>query len=359
MSTSIASLIASLIAALLAASHACAATLPDKIRLKNLSFSGSGTRLIGRFDRTVAGAARFTWPGSALEFRFDGTAAALGIADSGNNRFLVEVDGVSHMLLPTSGAFQYALATGLSKGIHAIRVTRITESFEGESAFVSDPVVDGQILPAPAAPQRRLLVLGDSITAGYGVEGAGQTCPYSPKTSNQQLTYTAMTANLLKADLHTIAWSGIGAWRAYGETTPTAPTIGQRYSRILADDPQSSWNPANYQPDAVLIAIGTNDYWYGQPDKSYRKAMDNLLGRLAEEYPASAIYLIVSPMLQGRQREAHRTVLESLTSVRIRLIDLGKMEKVDGFGCDGHPTPATQARLAKALVRELTRDFAW
>ena len=42
--------------------------------------------------------------------------------------------------------------------------------------------------------ERRIEFIGDSITAGYGVEGSSPTCVYSPETENAALTYAAQTA---------------------------------------------------------------------------------------------------------------------------------------------------------------------
>lgn len=245
-----------------------------------MTFSGANLRLTGRFDRTQEGQARFTWPGSALEFRFKGSSASIAMASNARVRFELKVDGEVSDLWVEAGNNVYALASGLNPGVHQIRITRLTESFTTVSAFISDPVVDGVLLSPPAEAEKHLLVIGDSITAGYGNEGESQSCSYSMETSNQQRTYTALAARALDADLHTIAWSGIGAWRSYGETTPVNPTIFVRYQRTLADDPDSQWNVEQYQPDAILINIGTNDYWDGSAGPAYADGMRALLKKI-------------------------------------------------------------------------------
>src|SRR5690606_4673327 len=66
-------------------------------------FTGERVRLIGRFDLGREGRARFTWPGSAMEFRFEGTAAGIGIAADDRVRFRVTVDGEESELWTTPG----------------------------------------------------------------------------------------------------------------------------------------------------------------------------------------------------------------------------------------------------------------
>jgi lysophospholipase L1-like esterase len=215
------------------------------------------------------------------------------------------------------------------------------------------------LLAAPAPAQKRLLVLGDSITAGYGVEGADQSCGYAAATSNQQLTYAALATKALGADLHAIAWSGIGAYRSYAEKTPANPTILTRYQRTLADDADSRWQVGQYRPDAVVIAIGTNDYWEGSVSDDYRLAMQALITQMQTDYPAKPIYLMVSPMLNGAARASQTAVLNSLAGKLVTVVDLGKIEASDGFGCDYHPNIVTHQRMAQALQQRLKDDLNW
>lgn len=336
-----------------------ASTSATEAPIDFMTFSGHHQRLVGRFDISQPGQARFTWPGSALEFRFEGTAARIAMASTGRIRFQVDVDGVSRDLWVEAGNAVYSLVSDLTPGVHQLRVTRLTESFAIVSAFISDPQVDGALLSQRRAPKKRLLVIGDSITAGYGNEGDSQSCGYSMETSNQQLTYAALAANALRADLHTIAWSGIGAWRSYGEITPVNPTILLRYRRALANDADNQWHVSKYQPDAILINIGTNDYWSGSAGDEYRQGLIALVDRVQADYPNKPVYLIVSAMLGGATRESQQAVLNSLAAGNISVLDLGIIEPADGFGCDYHPNAVTHARMGAALEARLKHDLDW
>lgn len=315
-------------------------------------------RLIGRFDAAQAGQYRFTWPGSAIEFRFNGTDAKITLASTKRIRFEVDVDGVKKDLWVESGESVYSLATDLKPGTHQIRLTRIIESFEIVTRIIGDPMVD-ELLPAPTEPTKKLLVIGDSITAGYGVEGNRKECHYAMETSNQQLSYAAIAAKNLDADLHAIAWSGIGAWRSYAEKTPANANILTRYKRTLANDPNSGWDVSAYNPDAIIINIGTNDYWEGSVGDEYRQEMIKLISRIQLDYSEKPIYLIISPMLYGAARDSQQSVLNSFVSVQIKLLDLGKIEAADGYGCDYHPNKITNNRMAKTLENQLKMDLKW
>jgi len=322
------------------------------------TFTGKNLRLIGRFDQSTTGQAKFTWPGSAVEFQFEGTSAKIAIASQNPVRFELKLDGKTQNLWTQSGTHTYTLANNLVKAKHLVRLTRVNESTAGITSFVSDPQTDGKLF-AVTAPQKRLLVIGDSITAGYGVEGADQTCHYTLDTSNQQLTYAALAANSLGADLHAIAWSGIGAWRSYGEKTPVQQTILDRYPRTLADDPTSRWEPSQYTPDAILINIGTNDYWEESAPDNYRTALIKLITHVQNDYAGKPVYLIVSPMLSSKVREAQKQVLNTMVKDKVKVIDLGEGAGVEGFGCDYHPNSKTHARLGKALENTLKTELNW
>jgi lysophospholipase L1-like esterase len=323
------------------------------------AFTGANSRLIGRFDTSATGKAQFTWPGSAIEFSFEGSNASINLHSAERVRFEVNVNGEKKTLWVDASTTNYPLATDLAAGKHTIRLTRVSESSAGVTALTSDPQTDGQLLAAPQAPDRQLLVIGDSITAGYGVEGDSAQCKYSLDTSTQQLTYAALAAQKLQADLQAIAWSGIGAWRAYGEETPTSPTILTRYQRTLANDENSRWDVTQYQPDAVIINIGTNDFWQGSVTEAYSQGMSQLIAQVQSDYAGKPVYLMVSPMLGGEARSSQTEILLSLTNEGIHLLDAGKIEAEDGLGCDYHPNLTTQQRLADAVGERLAKDLGW
>ncbi len=321
--------------------------------------SDQAIRLIGRFQPVENNALAFTWPGSAFEFRFYGTKASIPLAATERLRFIVKVDDKESDLWVEGPFKSYTLASNLPLGEHEIRVTRVTESFTAVSSVQPEPSVDGKLLETPPAPARKILAIGDSITAGYGIEGPDNACGYSKETSNQLLTYVALAAEKFNADLHAIAWSGIGAWRSYGEETPNSPTILERYKRTLADDATAHWNGDDYRPDVITILIGTNDYWTGSVTEEYRDGVTALVEEVRSTYPEQPIYLIVSPMLVADVRQHHKQELEKVRFNNLKVIDLGKIEPQDGYGCHWHPNIITNKRMAKNLVKVLQQDLEW
>ncbi|MCP8897694.1 SGNH/GDSL hydrolase family protein [Gilvimarinus xylanilyticus] len=336
-------------------------TLPvlSSYTLANSLSNSDQLRLQGRFWPVASSALAFTWPGSAFEYRFSGTQSSVNLQVSERMRFWLELDGEGRELWVEPGQKHYQLAKGLPLGEHQIRVTRLAESFTGVAQLQGLPDTDGQLLAAPAAPERKLLVIGDSITAGYGVEGESKDCSYSQQTSNPLKAYAGLSASELNADIHTIAWSGIGVWRSYGEEEPKSPTIAERRKLILGDDFDTPWNSANYQPNAVLINIGTNDFWQGSAP-GYPQAMGEMLSDVRSDYPDTPVYFILSPMLGGEARVKQADDLTGLAEDEdVDVLDLGRIQPEDGYGCDWHPNEITNTRMADKLVDRLRTDLGW
>ncbi|WP_169334804.1 SGNH/GDSL hydrolase family protein [Gilvimarinus chinensis] len=317
-------------------------------------------RLIGRFQPVQTEAVSFTWPGSAVEYRFRGSETAVTITVPERMRFWVEVDDNKGRELWAEPSVQdYTLAQSLPNAEHKVRLTRLAESFSGVAKITGLPSTDGELLGAPAAPERQLLVIGDSITAGYGVEGDSKDCSYSQDTSTPLKAYAGLTASALNADIHTIAWSGIGVWRSYGEETPKSPTIAERRKLTLADDFDTPWSSDSYRPDAVLINIGTNDFWQGSAP-GYPQAMATILSEVRSDYPGTPVYFIVSPMLGGEAREQQAEYLNELATANdVAVLDTGRIKPEDGYGCDWHPNELTNQRMADKLVARLREDLGW
>jgi lysophospholipase L1-like esterase len=329
---------------------------------------GAGSvQLMGRFDRADPARPGFGWSGSAMIARFQGTGATLRI-DGSPNQFAVLIDGVlSPVLKVTSGTTQYALASALVSGTHDVVVWKRTEGNQGSNRFLGLDVIGGPLLASAAAPDRRVEVYGDSITAGYGLDGQGPNCTFSQDTENHYLTYGALTARALNADLHTIAWSGIGMYRNYGSTTASADAMPAVYARTLPTQATSVWAFDSWQPHAVVINLGTNDAsTNGDPGVPYETAYLDFVRSLRQKYPSTYFVLTIGPMLSGTSLSAIKGHLQMVIQTRLgegdsqmSLLEFPQQTGADGYGCDWHPNAATNAKMATLLTAELKTRLGW
>ncbi len=327
----------------------------------------------GRFDRSAKDGPYFAWSGSSITVRFEGTELSADLNESGDNRFAVIVDGVlrPQPVVPGRGVHTVELVTGLAPGEHTVTLYRLTEPLVGETQLLGFRVsAGGKMLPPPPAAERRLEVIGDSISTGYGNEGNDPTCGFSPGTQNHYETYGAITARALNAELNTLAWSGRGVFSNRGDTTNPMPEL---WRRTLPSRENLRWDFSQYAPQAVVINLGTNDFAPEVADTApFAKAYSDFVAEVRSRYPEAQIFCAVGPMLTDSYppgKQALTTVRAVVTDTvtkrreagdaRVHYLDFGNMRANEGLGCDYHPTIATQKRMAETLTATLRETLGW
>ena len=323
-----------------------------------------GPRFIGRFDQTNAQAPVFAWSGTAVSMRFKGTAVSVTLTDNGNNLFEVVIDGKHTVLAAQAGKKTYVLGTGLADAAHDVLLYRRTEAFFNATTFNGFDLAPSAYLPGPSLPTRRLELIGDSISAGYGNEGT-LPCKFENTTENHYLTYGALAARTLQAELYTEAWSGIGMLRNNGgDTTGTMP---ERYPRTLPELATSVWDFSKFIPHAVVINLGTNDFAKGDPTSAFQTTYTQFVADLRGHYPTARFFLAVGPMLGGDGYTQAKAYLNGVIAARaaasdknLTLLELGTQDgQNDGLGCDYHPSLKTHQKAADKLVAALQADLGW
>jgi lysophospholipase L1-like esterase len=295
---------------------------------------------------------------------FEGESVAVTLDDAGGNQFTVLVDGeLRPTLIAQSGSNSYELANDLGAGPHQVEIYRRTEASFGTTVFAGFDFGKGALLAPPTPPPRRIEIVGDSISCGYGNEGASATCGFSADTENHYLTYGAIAARALGAEVVTIAWSGKGI--IYNYDTDTDNPLPALYDRTLPNDAGSTWG-FSVASDAVVVNLGTNDF-STDGDPTQQLFVDNyvaLLERLREVYPEAFILCTVGPLLSGADLDAARGGIADAVATRVAAGDdavrAWEMNIANDMpGCDYHPSVATHQALANALVSQLQTDLGW
>jgi lysophospholipase L1-like esterase len=289
---------------------------------------------------------------------FRGTCLKLSLEDSGNNSVMLDVDGRVSRLDLSKGSKLYVVADGLPNGQHSVRLTRRTEGLFGNTRFLSAET-DGSFLQSGSSP-RRLLVVGDSISAGYGVEAKTKGCKSGADAENQYLTYEAITGRTLGADVTTLAKSGIRVSPVHSGDEIMAGLI----DRSTPSDKDAS--PSSSDPDyqAIVVNLGTNDFGSGFRPPTFVKDYAALLSKLRTEHPEALIYAALGPMLSDTDFAAAESAVRTVVDSRIAAGDthlryLRLRVNVGSYGCNWHPSPATHAALAQILTDRLHRDLNW
>jgi hypothetical protein len=296
---------------------------------------------------------RFAWSGTSVSATFQGTSIAVTLG-GGPASFVATIDGVKKTPFTITGsAASYTLATGLGAGLHTVVLQRRSEAQWGVTTFGGFTVIGGSLV-ASATPSftHRLLVMGDSITCGYGVAGVNGTCHFDTTTEDATVAYPFVMAELLDADVQVVAWQGKGIYQAY--TGSTDDQIPDLFERTLPDDPASVWNHAAYVPDIIIINLGTNDQSYNDAGVAFENAYLLFLAHLRTLFPSAEIYLGQGPMGSLAFQATHlQNVVNRTGDSRIHKLTISDIDPTDGFGCDGHPNAVTHQKMAEQILGQL------
>lgn len=221
----------------------------------------------------------FDWTMSGFEVAFCGTALSAKIVtdrfDKGPIRFYVYVDCD---FAPQEGRMievaneeigEYTLCEGLNEGNHTVMLRRASccsrggfddpRGLAGRTGLVSLTVTGEApcLLDRPADKALKLEFIGDSITCGDAINRVN-----GQNVEDGTLTYAAFTASLLSADINVMSISGNGCICCLFGTPLLDLPDQYLFTDNLAKPSKEAlkkWDFARYQPDVVVVNLGTND----------------------------------------------------------------------------------------------------
>lgn len=252
------------------------------------------------------------------------------------------------------------------------KFTKITEASCGDatglmevtnlevSGGILNPVYDVLSNTSCYEYSRKMLVVGDSISAAYGVEGVSAQCSFSASTENVLESYASIVASAINAQLHVVAWSGKGVVRNYGDENQMSedpmPIFYNRTSATVSteSDPNNYWEPSAFTPDVVLVMLGSNDYsTQPQPsDEQFTNGLVALLEQIKLDYPNAALASMCAPSANGNQcANIQAATLQTSSPTTYIYIDPSAYDAPDGgYGCDWHPSVDTQKNIASYVT---------
>lgn len=313
---------------------------------------------VGRFDDQGASGQVSSWSGSTLVTTISGTGLDVTLDGPSGVWFRVVVDGAETKTFKLDGATtSWELAAGLPAGEHEVRLVRRNEGFFGDVAFAGfTPKDGGSLIATPSPFAHSIEFIGDSITCGYGVEGADANCNFSGATEDVTKTYAAIAAANTQAAAHFIAYSGKGVHQNYGgDMTEPMPEL---YLRTLTNDPAKAWDFGRFVPEAVVVNLGTNDFSAALDDAAFVADYAALLATVRGFRPDATIITVTwAHWGAGNEALVHDAVTQFADP---KVIETRfEIKASEGFGCDYHPSVATHARLGQELTTLLQTQLGW
>lgn len=330
----------------------------DKYLPSDMTFAETDVDFIGRFKQTDGGY-QFSWSGSTIRAGFVGTeiSATLELIEKYQQTDFLEViiDGETQSTLelyPNSRR-SIVLAEGLEYGYHTVELIKRTEQLS-LMAFYGFDYGDSLPAPAPARKERRIEVIGDSITSGYGVMRMDGSRGFYSSEQDVLHTYGWLVAKSLDAEAVILGISSGGIvknpvserWNTYGGTV-----INEPYT-----------TPAENIPDLVIVNLGTIDNHGGIKDDDFEIGYTRFIKELRTVYPDCYILCTVGGITNEPYNVISKVVSEQNAKGDSRIFSYKIIASRDGenmCGGDFHPNANGHAAMAEELTVFIKNTLNW
>jgi len=329
-----------------------------------------------RVDRSDPEAPVFSYPGISIAATFTGNLIYIKIGNISYgkdaegkdmvNYYSIFLDGKESVVKVENGNHTIKIGENLGEGQHHIKLFKRTEALCGKGIFKGFLLQKGKALvQTKKGLSRKIEFVGNSITCGYGNEGKNQYCHFIPEEENNYLAYGAITARNLNAVYSCVAFSGKGLIQNYDKTTTnTMPILYKRIQPFDTSSYRFTWNP-----DIVVINLGTNDFAHGNPDSTdFVSAYIDFIHFIKKKNPQAAIFCLLGPMLNDNYPAGNsaktvckKYILSAVQAFKSEAVYFYEMTEAGnlGYGCDWHPSLAQHQKNAEELTAFIREKMDW
>lgn len=234
----------------------------------------------------------------------------------------------------------------------------------------------GDIKPLPEKALK-IEFIGDSITCGIGVDDPHVDGVYCTASCNASKTFAYKVASMFDADYSFFAYSGYGCLSGYrGSDTPdiknTIPPIYATYgasSGKIAGELKPvdiEYDFSSWQPDLVVINLGTNDNNYTKYDTDKKAAFSEsyyeFLKVIKSKYPNAKVLCVLGlagANLYSPIKTAANKYNEETGTEDVNYLKLSPIQEGDGLGVQSHPLEISHERAAGEIRDKLIEWLNW
>ncbi len=338
---------------------------------------------VGRVETRDPAGPLVDFPAVRIRLRFEGNALKVTTREWPGNegsRYQLRLDGRdAGLFVPRAGVHEQFLLTGLAYGIHELEIFRRTEALYGQTQWLAFETPGGQGLAPPLRRSRRLMVLGDSMCTGYGIEGLLGLHRGCAANQNAALAFPEMLGVCFDAEVHNCSNSNTYLLAQHG--TAEVANWQALLVRSCAWLNDSQWDVALYQPEVLLIMVG-NDWtqtettaspsFAAPPLPAYSQAYAQLLEQLRLDYPAAHLICSMSPAVHDNWPPSYPSYTEQsgvVTQVvarlqtdgdtRLHYFEFQRSTDDELSACEWHPGVPLHLSMARQLIGPIVRLTGW
>ncbi|MFC4701555.1 GDSL-type esterase/lipase family protein [Glaciecola siphonariae] len=323
--------------------------------------------IMGRYVVEQDNSLRMSYPGVTISFVAQAKRATLSaLSESGNGRIDVIIDNkYSHTIELSKDKHKHPLFFNPQNNRHTVHLINRTESWQSINQVFNLELLDGDLLPAPRVSSRKLLLIGDSVTCGSGVS-TGKQCDTHIKGTDARNSYGYLLGEKLDANVHLVCFGGRGIIRSWDENPKDIQAPAFFEMALPFKEENAPWDHQQYQPDAIIISLGTNDFNPGIPDRNkFVSTYIDFVRRLASVHPKSNILITEGAMLNdGVPERPNKTVVRTYMKdieqrANVATLSYEPANHYPGDACDPHPTAGQHEKMAQDLEQALRERLGW
>lgn len=243
--------------------------------------------------------------------------------------------------------------------LHKVEVVKLTEEQYGNVWLSNLNFEDETSVEKTETHDKSILFIGDSITAGYGVNGIDGEGDFTTFEENILGSSAIFTARRTGTEAFVFARSGhgiISGWIPPEIDVPNTDGIIQNFFPFEGETFTA--------PDFILINLGTNDNSYvkGKEEriKLFKSEYIKFIINLRKLYPLAKIIIAYGVMdieLLPAVRDLVKEYKEQSGDENLFFVKLDKQEESDGIGAAGHPSIAVNEKAADSLVKVILENI--
>lgn len=331
----------------------------------DLAFSKENTiKIMGRSAQSEAGV-DFFWTASGFEVNANGSELWAKI-QSDYDKFEVWIsvwlNGIqSARLMLNKGENNVCLYRNMpSASVKNVRVYKETQAMGDDNLhrfLLQSLSTDGAFLPVTPQPLK-IEFIGDSITSGEGTAGAKGETDWASIFFGGTKTWAFKLARELGADFNVLSQSGWGVVTGYDCNLDHA--LPKYYDEICSvmqrKSAKDKWDFSNFEPDWVIVNLGTNDQGpcQSRPDISeiFEQGVISFLTKIRARNPKAKIvwcYGMIGHILADRIDRAVQEYKKQSGDERVQYVLLPEID-MEQTAALSHPSEAQQQAAADYLL---------